>query len=502
MKKRKMTRVLAVLFVLLLLVPFVLASCKDDTKPGEVTSSQTNTPSDKVPSGIPSSFNYGGETFTICCASEGWNDGDDFWREENSSAAGDPIYDAIISRNLTLSETYGIDMGKPYGLESSQDGAYAMIKNSLDSNDGAFQAISTRAADCVNLALTGYLADVNEISSIDPTNEWWDQKMVSECTLNGRLYFLVGEYGINNKRATYAIVYNKEMYDKYINEDAFGADGKSLYDIVDDGEWTFDKMVTMASFVGNDLDGNQKYDANDAYGLSYPQCSYVGFLNAAGIKLGTVTSDPEVPMRESFGGDKAYGFWKDLTDMTRANWSFNWHLKTNLRDARSTMLTEDRLLFMADYMASILMLRETPFDFSFGIIPFPKYDTAQAEYISPVHEYGTTFLCVPIANTDLESTGYVLEALSYESMYTITPAFYDKLLEGNLTRDEESDRMLDLIYDTHAYDFGLICNWGGFTDNLMQMYNSGNANIASFYQSQKARIQTAMQKMFEQYEVD
>ena len=66
MKKRKMTRVLAVLFVLLLLVPFVLASCKDDTKPGEVTSSQTNTPSDKVPSGIPSSFNYGGETFTIC----------------------------------------------------------------------------------------------------------------------------------------------------------------------------------------------------------------------------------------------------------------------------------------------------------------------------------------------------------------------------------------------------------------------------------------------------
>ena len=156
--------------MLLLLVPFVLASCKDDTKPGEVTSSQTSTPSDKVPSGIPSSFNYGGETFTICCASEGWNDGDDFWRQENSSAAGDPIYDAIISRNLTLSETYGIDMGKPYGLESSQDGAYAMIKNSLDSNDGAFQAISTRAADCVNLALTGYLADVNEISSIDPTN--------------------------------------------------------------------------------------------------------------------------------------------------------------------------------------------------------------------------------------------------------------------------------------------------------------------------------------------
>ena len=502
MKQRKTTRLLAILFALLMVLPFVLVSCKDDTKPTDNSTSKGGSTADdsRVPSGIPDTFDYGGKTFTICVASGGWgSDGDDMWREENSSSAGDPIYDAIIERNNKLSEGYGIDLGKPYGL-GVQDGAYALIKNSLDSNDGAFQAISTRASDCVNLALTGYLADVNEISSINPQNDWWDDKMVNECTLNDKLYFLVGDYRNNEKEATYAIAFNKSMYARNMNDAAFGADGKSLYDIVNAGDWTFDKMVTMASFVGNDIDGNQKYDENDVYGLSYPQCSYVGFLGAAGIKLGRINNEADPPMEVAFNNDKTYGFWRDMIDMTKGNWSFNWHLTYVAK--RFDMFYNNQVLFMADYMEQIEYLRAGDSNFEFGIVPFPKYDTAQAEYISPVHEYGTNFLCIPIANGDLENTGYVLEALNYESMYTLKPAFYDKVLLGNLTRDEESEPMLDLIYKTRAYDFGLISNWGGFNDRLLLMFNNQNPNMASTFTSFQARIQTSIEKAFDQYEVD
>ena len=47
-----------------------------------------------------------------------------------------------------------------------------------------------------------------------------------------------------------------------------------------------------------------------------------------------------------------------------------------------------------------------------------------------------------------------MELLAWESGNEVIPAFYDLVLAGKLARDEDSVRMLDIIFDTVAYEVG------------------------------------------------
>ena len=54
------------------------------------------------------------------------------------------------------------------------------------------------------------------------------------------LFFTTGDITIMNKIDTWAITFNKEMYSTlFPGED-------SLYDIVKQGKWTYDKLISMA----------------------------------------------------------------------------------------------------------------------------------------------------------------------------------------------------------------------------------------------------------------
>jgi len=478
------------LFVLFALAGTLLCCARADTPREEATTAEK---SRQVPQSLVG-LDLGGREFTLCVASEGWGwGGEDLWRAEDRSLAGDPIYDAVMQRNLDLAEQYGIVMQKPWGI-GLYDGAFSRILQSLQSGDGAFDAVSTKAESCVRLALGGYLTDLAALASVHPENPWWDEKMVRDCTFGSHLYFLVGEYSLCDKEATYAFAFHKGLYDQYKDDPAFGADGRSLYEIVQRGEWTFEKMLQMADYIGNDLDGNGKYDENDRYGLCYEQTNYVGFLGAAGIRLAGVNRGAEQPFSLQFASEKTFSLWQRLTEMARSSATFNSHFELN--EKRYSMFFSGRILFFSEYIRTMLGLRNAAADVAFGIVPFPKYDKAQAEYISPVHEYGTNFLCIPAANSAAEETGAILEALNYESMHTLTPAFTEKLLVGNLTRDEESEPMLSLIFSSRSYDFGLICNLGGFHEpTLLRMFNAADPYIASRYAAYEPRMRADLEKL-------
>ena len=85
--------------------------------------------------------------------------------------------------------------------------------------------------------------------------------------------------------------------------------------------------------------------------------------------------------------------------------------------------------------------------------------------------------------------------MACESMYTVTPAYYDVQLEGKMIRDEESSDMLDIILSTRLYDIGATYQIGGYNEKLMDMFRFNKKDFASMYSKYEAKAQQDIDKV-------
>ena len=147
------------------------------------------------------------------------------------------------------------------------------------------------------------------------------------------------------------------------------------------------------------------------------------------------------------------------------------------------MFCENRALFFTNQLMVALNLRDM--DADFGIIPTPKYDETQKDYMCPINDWWATFLVVPVTNSKYDMTGHVIEALGYYGQQYIRPAYFETTVQGKTLCDEASIEMLNLILDNRVYDLASFYNWG----NVFQMYNDIAYNTRLNYSSEYAKIE-------------
>lgn len=94
-------------------------------------------------------------------------------------------------------------------------------------------------------------------------------------------------------------------------------------------------------------------------------------------------------------------------------------------------------------------------DEDYGIIPYPKYDEAQAGYYTFQHDQIGVF-AIPSTSVRGETASAVLEAMSSESSVSLVPAYYDIALKGKYSRDSDSAEMIDIIHNGHKLDAAWI----------------------------------------------
>ena len=125
----------------------------------------------------------------------------------------------------------------------------------------------------------------------------------------------------------------------------------------------------------------------------------------------------------------------------------------------------------------------------FGILPIPKLDSEQKEYITLYPEDGYLF-ALPSLMPDPDRTFNIIEDMNYYSSFIIKPIWYDVLLTRRYARDDESETTLRTLYDNRVYDIGLYNDVGGIRSNMMDVvYAPTNSNIARRYEIFKKRIQ-------------
>ena len=446
------------------------ADATADTTPAE-------TETEKILPDLPER-DFEGYTFrgmTKGTASSHWSSRD-FYAEE---ITGEAINDAVYNRNATVGEKYNFKM-EELGAESGDPVSDA--RKAVQAGENSFDVIL--AGNSINPMITdGMLLDLNAMPYMDMTRPWYDQNANESLSIGHKLFVSCGELNIMDNDATWSILFNKEMAED------LGFD--SFYDMVKAGTWTQDVLLSAMEAASIDLNGDGQRDAADQWGNVGEGFDVMGYMIGAGARCFTKDAD-DMPVFDALSERYVDAYAKasainDNTDicLTIAKAGGNW-------DVLDNVFTEGRCLFSYVGLNRVTLFRDMEADF--GILPTPKFDEAQEEYHNVVSTWGANFFAVPKTTEDMERTGIILEALSAESMYTLTPAYYDVTLKTKAARDEKSSAMLDIIFASRVFELGNFYGWGGIFDLPGSQSAAGKTDIVSAVEGKMKTINAAMEK--------
>lgn len=137
-----------------------------------------------------------------------------------------------------------------------------------------------------------------------------------------------------------------------------------------------------------------------------------------------------------------------------------------------------------------------------GIIPYPKLDELQENYITSAHDTSEIGLIpVTMAETNISFVSAVLEVLSRESNKTVLPLYYENSLKVKYTRDNESAQMIDLIHDGLGNSFALAWHQplNTFLQSLIHSAVMTKDSFSSKYASVEKTLQKKLEQMVENY---
>lgn len=138
-------------------------------------------------------------------------------------------------------------------------------------------------------------------------------------------------------------------------------------------------------------------------------------------------------------------------------------------------------------------------DFDYGVLPIPKYDESQSDYIVPIIHFVHSNFVTKLAK-DPEMISTVLENLSAESYKTLRPAYFKKVLEGKRAQDEGTLDMLDLIFSSETVlNQACVFDWGGLTSNLNSNAHDKNESVSSVIATILPSVKSDIEKTIEFY---
>ena len=238
----------------------LLASCGKDTgnlPSDETTAAETETETTEetvteISDNLPE-MDYESIDYNVLAAAEQWIE---FYESE---LTGEVIDDAVYKRNLAVEERFDIKL--KYNVYNGYYAGLGSVKTALSgsvlSGSGDFDLMVGGISYVTRHIANNLYTDLNKLNYLDFSQPWWYDYVNDELEIFDRLYLAAGQYGMLSTVNAVVTFFNKQMMIDY--------NLGNMYDIVKSGEWTYDKMIEMASVVIQDVDGNGIYDMNDVF---------------------------------------------------------------------------------------------------------------------------------------------------------------------------------------------------------------------------------------------
>lgn len=485
-----MKRLISII-LLVAMCTLMLAACNSGSDDSSATSVPTG---DKVANEFMNAdgyyvprhevVDYKDRTFSIIVRGQisGTYQSDDFTTE--SELYGSLIEDAVAERNNKVEELYNVDL-----VVYKDDKINESIEKDLMSTTGDYDAIMPTLKYLSILASDAKLHDLKEISTVDYQAPWYDQNCSDAFSFNGKLYFTTGDITILNKVNTPSILFNKEMARKYDYD---------LYQLVRDKKWTFDKMIELARSVASVNNTDEK---DNIYGMVSAYGDAIAFYGSSGKKI-CEKNDEDIPYLALGNDESTVNIAKKVLDsMNEASKTWLVYAETFPQPIWETsfeVFYSGRALFRPSAFSATTKLRSRS-EIEFGILPMPMMDAKQDKYYSYCGTGETAGIAIPISANDPEFSGYMIDAYSAWAKNYITKAYMEINLKTRDARDDESEEMLDIIFDNIVYDIGECYNFGELANTFYSLAQSGSSDVASTFNGKLDKAQNEIDEMIALY---
>ncbi|MCL1857923.1 MAG: extracellular solute-binding protein [Oscillospiraceae bacterium] len=397
---------------------------------------------------------------------------------DEETSAGTELDDAIWKRNKKIEDQVNIKFNTTVLGQRGEDTIKKImpaVKKSVMAGDGSYDLVFIHPMCDLNaFASSQLIRNWNKMPYVDLSKPYWNQSLSDTLAINNILLFAANDMIIPSPTA---IFFNKKILQEY-NMD-------NPYEFVRNGTWTWDKFLQMAKQVTKDLNGDGIYDKNDLYGLGI-------LLDGSGMIAMMHSCDQYITKRNEDGkpeldimSDKLISLIDKIYDIVwNGNQTYTWDLSVwdsiESREEMDNFFPQGHSLFRINSPGTGASKELRAMEVDFGILPYPKYNEAQKDYISLNH---AGLMCVPQDVKDVDMVGIVCELLGAESLRYTIPAYFDVLLTHKGVRDDDSLEMMKIIFDNVVYDFGY--NYSNFTNMayiVPRIIEQKSTDVASFYE--------------------
>lgn len=492
MKKfRKNIAKIPALCILLVLCVSIAGSCSDDSggtagtpvspnQPGADTGDDTHEQTAQVwglPPGLPI-VDMGGREITL--ALTGWHHYDPLVIHDINveELTGEGLNDAAFNRNIFIEQTFNCTINTISFPDGVGGEAMNRVRNQVRAGDDALDIVFFRAIGVLPALTEGLLHDFSSIPYVNINNPWWDTSSINAMSIGGRVFSAIGDYTMTVLSCVWLTYFNKELIADYGLDDP--------HQLVREGRWTLRKMYEMGRAVAADLNGDGIMDTNDRFGFIHINNVGVALLNGFGERL--IDIGPDGLPYISVGRPSAIERFFHIAEILDNHDVFlNAHRRTPQANRyEAGMFVWGQALFSLGGVYYAPEMREM--EQMFGLAPYPKFDENQTEWFNPIHSAAIPLMTVPITTVNLDEIGVFMEAFTYQGYSNIRPEFYEVMLQRKVARDDESEAMLDFIFNNIFFDIGEAYNFGGIYGQIYTMAVTNNTNIVSWLDRNTARI--------------
>ena len=490
----KLTRILSALLATLMLSACFTACgvTPDDpavTNPG-ATSAEESELETELTDWLPDDLNYEGDEITIISRyREGWTSGE----IAVEGLTSEPVNDAVYERNRAVEERLGVEIVSIEENNNDPGVVVNKVATAVKSGTHEYDIMAAACYTAIDQSLSGTFVDLRGTEYLDFEKPWWSQGFNEVVEYNDAQYAVTGDIVLSLYRFAFVTIFNKDIFTD--------VGQPFLYEAVENGSWTLDKQISLIPLFHKDNGNGVQDREGDIYGLvsndyisvdPYWSSCMVDIIKKNGdgdyeivFKTDKLHSVCDKTLRLFYEcGDATYNFKHEGLDDEQA------YIRDMFANSYAAMATVRILELEAGSIRNM--------DDEFGVVPMPKFDQAQSDYRTLLHDQFTV-LCIPttIPEKRLDEMSAVLEAMASMSYKTVRPAYYETTLRTKIAQDPQSAEMFDVIVDNVYIDAGIIYTnaLASVHDKFRKIMGEGKNTVSSDYAKLDKQVERALIRM-------
>lgn len=494
---RKFTKFMALVLVVLMLAPALIACGGDGKDPSATTTVATtvNTSgsgsTEKTWEPLPA-MNWEDAEFTVAGIEGDANPqftNMEIYAEELKSEI---VNDTVFARNEALKTMYHFVVKQDL-LSRTNDADEAQITNMMNTGEeDRWGLIIQNVPFMQKMAQQGFLVDLNTVNYINFDAPCWNEYANEQLTVVNKLFYTISDFLLMDKHRLYLNIYNREMARAY----EFGY----IEDLVDSGEWTIEKALEFSRTVSIEVDGLSGHTSADAFGVVMDSTNALAAF-AFGFETRASKIDADGKIVLSGLDNNAADKWVKVGEYAMDPAISLYCTAQTGWGIANEIFCDERALITTCFLSSFDTTLSANMDFEYGFLPNPKYTADQENYYTIPDIVGSVVLGVPYTALNKDFSGFCTQALSELSTTTTLPAYYETKCKLSLSYDQRCSDMLDLIFDGITYDVVYISNLGNLKSDVYGAIASYNASAWTRLYNKKAEAaQIALDEIITAYQ--